>query len=75
VTAEIGLAKDPADGGFALTAVLRVTLPENLQKRLTTPVNRRTGPTSGSQATGLGTNRRCWAPTRDGIIPSPSRGD
>ena len=31
VTAEIGLAKDPADGGFALTALLRVKLPEHLR--------------------------------------------
>ena len=31
VTAEIGLAKDAADGGFALTAVLRVKLPEALR--------------------------------------------
>jgi Ohr subfamily peroxiredoxin len=31
VTAEIGLAKDATDGGFALTAVLRVKLPETLR--------------------------------------------
>ncbi|MFG2776716.1 organic hydroperoxide resistance protein [Streptomyces prunicolor] len=31
VTAEIGLAKDASDGGFALTAVLRVKLPETLR--------------------------------------------
>ncbi|MFD3925537.1 Ohr family peroxiredoxin [Streptomyces sp. NPDC058614] len=31
VTAEIGLAKDATDGGFALTTVLHVKLPENLQ--------------------------------------------
>ena len=31
VTAEIGIGKDPADGGFALSAVLRVKLPENLR--------------------------------------------
>ncbi|MER5517023.1 organic hydroperoxide resistance protein [Streptomyces sp. NPDC002763] len=31
VTAEIGLAKDDTDGGFALTAVLRVKLPETLR--------------------------------------------
>ncbi|MEV4450627.1 MULTISPECIES: organic hydroperoxide resistance protein [Streptomyces] len=31
VTAEIGLAKDASDGGFALTAVLRVKLPEALR--------------------------------------------
>ncbi|MBK3566569.1 organic hydroperoxide resistance protein [Streptomyces sp. MBT62] len=31
VTAEIGLAKDETDGGFALTAVLRVKLPEALR--------------------------------------------
>ena len=31
VTAEIGLAKDASDGGFALTALLRVKLPGNLQ--------------------------------------------
>ncbi|WP_416961183.1 organic hydroperoxide resistance protein [Streptomyces sp. Agncl-13] len=31
VTAEIGLAKDATDGGFALTAVLRVQLPEALR--------------------------------------------
>ncbi|MEV0485267.1 hypothetical protein AB0I69_32220 [Streptomyces sp. NPDC050508] len=30
VTAEIGLAKDATDGGFALTALLRVKLPEHL---------------------------------------------
>ncbi|MEV2210018.1 organic hydroperoxide resistance protein [Streptomyces sp. NPDC050997] len=33
VTAEIGLAKDASDGGFALTAVLRVKLPETLRNR------------------------------------------
>ena len=31
VTAEIGIGKDDADGGFALGVVLRVKLPENLQ--------------------------------------------
>jgi len=31
VIAEIGLAKDATDGGFALTAVLRVQLPEALR--------------------------------------------
>ena len=31
VTAEIGIGKDAADGGFALGAVLRVKLPEHLQ--------------------------------------------
>jgi Ohr subfamily peroxiredoxin len=31
VTAEIGLAKDATDGGFALTALLRVKLPEHLR--------------------------------------------
>lgn len=31
VTAEIGIGKDEADGGFALSAVLRVQLPEHLQ--------------------------------------------
>ncbi|MEV6497938.1 organic hydroperoxide resistance protein [Streptomyces prunicolor] len=31
VTAEIGLTKDATDGGFALTAVLRVKLPEALR--------------------------------------------
>ena len=31
VTAEIGIGKDEADGGFALTAVLRAKLPEHLQ--------------------------------------------
>ena len=31
VTAEVSLGKDPADGGFALGAVLRVKLPENLR--------------------------------------------
>jgi osmotically inducible protein OsmC len=31
VTAEIGLAEDATDGGFALTAVLRVKLPEALR--------------------------------------------
>jgi hypothetical protein len=30
VTAEIGLVKDATDGGFALTALLRVKLPEHL---------------------------------------------
>ena len=31
VTAEIGIGKDAADGGFALGAVLRVKLPANLR--------------------------------------------
>jgi len=31
VTAEIGLAKDDTDGGFAITALLRVKLPEALR--------------------------------------------
>ncbi|RAG82173.1 Ohr subfamily peroxiredoxin [Streptacidiphilus pinicola] len=31
VTAEIGIGKDDTDGGFALTGVLRVKLPEDLQ--------------------------------------------
>ncbi|MGW4911109.1 organic hydroperoxide resistance protein [Streptomyces sp. NPDC004270] len=31
VTAEIGIGKDAADGGFALAAVLRVKLPEHLR--------------------------------------------
>jgi organic hydroperoxide reductase OsmC/OhrA len=31
VTAEIGLVKDATDGGFALTALLRVKLPEHLR--------------------------------------------
>jgi Ohr subfamily peroxiredoxin len=31
VTAEVGIGKDAADGGFALSVVLRVELPEHLQ--------------------------------------------
>ena len=31
VTAEISIGKDPADGGFALAALLRVKLPEHLR--------------------------------------------
>ena len=31
MTAEIGLAKDDTDGGFAITALLRVKLPEALR--------------------------------------------
>jgi Ohr subfamily peroxiredoxin len=34
VTAEIGIGKDDADGGFALTAVLRAKLPEHLQNEI-----------------------------------------
>ncbi|MFI9585785.1 organic hydroperoxide resistance protein [Streptomyces sp. NPDC052236] len=31
VTAEVSIGKDPADGGFALSVVMRVELPEHLQ--------------------------------------------
>jgi lipoyl-dependent peroxiredoxin len=31
VTAEVGIGKDEAEGGFAISAVLRVRLPEHLQ--------------------------------------------
>jgi osmotically inducible protein OsmC len=31
VTAEVGIGKDPEDGGFAITAVLRAKLPEHLR--------------------------------------------
>jgi Ohr subfamily peroxiredoxin len=31
VTAEVSIGKDPADGGFGLGVVLRVTLPEHLR--------------------------------------------
>jgi lipoyl-dependent peroxiredoxin len=31
VTAEVGIGKDEADGGFAISAVLRVRLPEHLR--------------------------------------------